>query len=122
MSMAGVTLDELRARDRRLDRRLSRQGASAADLAVMIRTGLVAADCASLALSDTPFEHWHSGAWASYGLVRGATSLRPTVWKPDWLDHYDATAPDDAPSRRRPRRFDDDVPADLFYRQTMGHA
>ncbi|WP_170317098.1 protein DpdF [Acrocarpospora corrugata] len=116
-----MTLDELRARDRRLDRRLSRRGASAADLAVLIRTGLIASR-ASLALPGTPFEHWDPGVWAGHGLLRKGTALRLAEWKPGWLDHYDTTAPDDAPSRRAPRRFDDDVPADVFYQQTMGHA
>jgi hypothetical protein len=88
----------------------------------MIRTGLVAADYATLALTGTPFEHWDPSVWASYGLVREATTLWPTIWKPGWLDHYEMSAPDEAPSRRALRRFDDDVPADLFYRQTMGHA
>jgi hypothetical protein len=120
--MPRVTLDELRAQDRRLDRRLNARTASAADLAVMIRAGLIASNYASLALPGTPFEDWDPGVWASYSLVRDATTLRPAAWKPDWLDHYDATPPDEAPSRRTPRRFDDDVPADLFYRQTMRHA
>lgn len=119
--MASVTLDELRARDRRLDRRLAKQRASAADLAVLIRTGLVAAGYASLALPGTPFEHWEPGVWADYGLLREETTVRPAMWKPGWLDHYDTTAPDDAPSRHAQRRFDEDVSADLFYRQTMGY-
>ncbi|MEU4368898.1 protein DpdF [Micromonospora chersina] len=117
-----MTLDELRALDRRLDRRLTRQRTSAADLAVMIRTGLIAAGYASLGLPGTPFEHWDPGVWLDYGLLRDETTVRPDIWKPGWLDHYGTTAVDDAPSRRTRRRFDEDVPADLFYRQTMGHA
>jgi hypothetical protein len=119
MSPPAVTLEELRARDRRLDRRLDARTASAADLAVMIRTGLIASDHAALQLDGTPFDRWDPGVWNSYGLVRDATTLRPAVWKPDWLDHYDTTAPDDPPSRRALRRLDDDVPADPFYRHTM---
>ncbi|MFF4625421.1 protein DpdF [Nonomuraea jabiensis] len=116
-----VTLDELRARDRRLDRRLSRRSTSAADIAVMIRTGLIASNWASLDLPGTPFEHWDTGFWAGHGLLREAAALRLAPWKPSWLDHYDTTAPDDAPSRRAPRRYDDAVPADMFYQQAMGH-
>jgi len=119
MSAACITIEELRARDLRLDRRLAVPNQSVADIAVMIRGGLIASDYASLVLPGTPIEQWDPGVWAKYGLVHDETALRPTLWKPDWLDHYDTTAPDDAPSRRAQRRFDDDVPADPFYRQTM---
>lgn len=95
--------------------------ASVADLAVMIRSGLIASDYASLVLASTPLEHWDPSVWVGHGLVHDGTTLRPTAWKPRWIDHYDATAPDDAPSRRAQRRFDDDIPADLFYQQTMRH-
>ncbi len=121
MSAARITLEDLRARDPRLDRRLAMPNPSAADLAVMIRGGLIASDYASLVLPGTSIEQWDPGVWANHGLVHEGETVRPTMWKPDWLDHYDITAPDDAPSRRAQRRFDDDVPADPFYRQTMQH-
>ncbi|MEU7800669.1 protein DpdF [Micromonospora arborensis] len=117
-----MTLDDLRARDRRLDRRLSWRGGSPADIAVMIRAGLVNADYASLALSGTSLLQWDPGVWAGSGLLCEGTYLRPAAWKPGWLDHYGATSPDDAPSRRLARRVDDGVPADPFYQQTMGRA
>ncbi|MEV8504468.1 protein DpdF [Actinoplanes sp. NPDC051475] len=120
MSTADRTLDELRAHDRRLDRRLATHG-STADLAVMIRTGLVAAGHAALTLTDTPLEDWKPTVWANHGLLQNGPTLRPAAWKPAWLDHYDTIAPDDAPSRRSLRRFDADVPADRFYQQTMQH-
>ncbi|MFC7279245.1 protein DpdF [Paractinoplanes rhizophilus] len=121
MSTPSITLDDLRARDRRLDRRLATYG-SPADLAVMIRTGLVAADYAALTLTGTPLEDWDPAVWAGHGLMQSGTTVRPTAWKPTWLDHYDTVAPDEAPSRRSMRRFDADVPADPFYQQTMKHA
>ncbi|MEH0972209.1 protein DpdF [Micromonospora sp. CPCC 205546] len=114
-----MTFDELRARNRRLDRRLSWRKASTADIAVMIRAELVAAGYASLTLAGTPLEHWNTYLWSGYGLLHEGTTVRPTAWKPTWLDHYDITSPDDAPSRRLPRRSDEAVPADPFYKQTM---
>jgi superfamily II DNA or RNA helicase len=87
----------------------------------MIRSGLIASSNAPLMLSGTPIEHWNSEVWANHGLTRDGATLRPAVWKPGWLKHYDTTAPDDAPSRRVRRRFDDNVPADPFYEQTMQH-
>ena len=119
MTTTAITFDELRARDLRLDRRLRLRKASPADLAVMIRSGLIASDYASLLVAGTPVEDWDPGLWANHGLVYDGTTLRPAAWKPDWLDHYGIFSPDDAPSRRTPRRFDVDVPADPFYQQTM---
>jgi ATP-dependent DNA helicase RecQ len=121
MTTAAITIDELRARDLRLDRRLTARKPAIADVAVMIRSGLIASDYASLLISDTPIEQWNPDIWAAHGLTYDGTTLRPAAWKPGWLDHYDTAAPDDAPSRRAPRRFDDDVPADPFYKQTMQH-
>ncbi|MFG2056896.1 protein DpdF [Micromonospora sp. NPDC048930] len=117
-----MTLAELRARDHRLERRLSWREAPAADIAVMIRSGLVAADYATLALPGTPLEQWDPRSWSDFGLLHEGMTVRPTAWKPGWLDHYDTTSPDDAPSRRLPRRSDEGVRADSFYQQTMNRA
>ncbi|HEY2196304.1 MAG TPA: protein DpdF [Mycobacterium sp.] len=119
MTTSGLTLDDLRVRDLRLDRRLATRKSSPADIAVMIRSGLVARSYASLSLSGTPIAKWDRSIWADYGLHYDGTELRPVMWRPDWLDHYDTVAPDDAPSRRSPRRFDDHIPADPFYTQAM---
>ncbi len=121
MTAVAITVDELRARDPRLDRRLGVRDASTADVAVMIRNGLVACNYAWLLVAGTPVGQWDPGIWAGHGLVYDGTTLRPVAWKPGWLDHYGTSTPDDAPSRKAPRRFDDDVPADPFYQHTMQH-
>jgi ATP-dependent DNA helicase RecQ len=119
MSSIGVSLDELTAGCPRLARRLARGVVAAADVAVLVRSELVARNYASLAVAGTPLERWDAKVWKASGLASEGSVVRPLAWHPDWLDHNGTTAPDEAPSRRTARRRDGSLPADLFYQQAM---
>jgi ATP-dependent DNA helicase RecQ len=120
MSVSTVEIDHLRRQDRRLDRRLMATKVAPHEVAVLIRSGLIAAGSATLNLADTPMSSWETAVWRPHGLIREGDTLTVTAWRPTWLNMHGGTAPDEPPSRRVARRVDDNVPADDFYTRATG--
>jgi superfamily II DNA or RNA helicase len=122
VSVREITMDELRRADPRLDRRLQSTASHPADLAVMIRSGLVAHQYAALPVSDSPMSTWSAATLADHGLNRDGAMVRATSWYPDWLDHHGSTPPDEEPARKARRRVDSAIPADPFYERFCRHS
>lgn len=119
--MLEITLDDLLEADLRLTRRLASEPSSLADVAALVRTGLVARGDSRLRMPADLAERWSADAWSRHGLTYDGTSLTALRWLPPWLDHH-GTAPDEAPSHLTPRRINALVPADPFYARTSHFA
>lgn len=121
--MNEVTLDHLRSRDPRLDRRLNMHEASAADLAALVRSGLVAFGYPALNLAEAPLHQVPEEIWALHGMaVHPHHLLRAARWLPTWLDHHGMVAPDEGPARRERVRPRMQVPADPFYARLLNRS
>ncbi|WP_433082355.1 protein DpdF [Dactylosporangium sp. CA-052675] len=121
MNASPIDLDDLRSQDRRLDRRLNAGRPRPAEIANLIRSGLMAIGCTSLRAHGSPIADWDAGTWERSGLFRHEDTVSVRPWQPTWLDRHGAPAPDQAAGERVTRRRDLPVPADAFYTKASGH-
>lgn len=120
--MSKITLDELCSADLRLDRRMAVGGASAADVAALVRSGLVARGYPALEIAGTPLEAYAAELWRQHGVVVEEGHARAEQWMPRWLDPHALVAPDERPARRERVRPHLSVDADFFFTSRLGRS